>query len=78
MHDFMFSKFSIKVNTYTGVLYYVLTFDQILLKYILKTGENPITERAIQMFISMKICNDINARFHVFKVLLHMCLFLTR
>ena len=64
----MFSKFSNKIITDTGFFYYVLTFDQIRQKYILKSGENPITQRAIKMFTSMKICFNMNARFHVFKI----------
>ena len=68
MKDFMSSKFSSKVNTVTGFFYYVMVFDQIWPKYTLKSGENPITQRAIKMFTSMKISYNINERFHVFNI----------
>ena len=68
MQDFVFSKFSNKVNTVTGFFYNVLTFKPNMTKYTLKSGENPITQRAIKMFTSMNICYNINERFHVFKI----------
>ena len=50
-----------------GVFLLCADFLPNMTNYELKTGENPITLRAIKMFTAMKICYNTNARYRVFK-----------
>ena len=61
-----FQKFWLK-STQTRGLSIMCWLWPNMTKYMIQSGENPITQCAIKIFTSMNFCNNINVRFHVFK-----------